>query len=300
MSTRRSAAEGLGAVRLAVLVALLAALLCAPPAAAVEFENSRFRHAGGYGSAMLQAWEKGRSSARASAFFVANRDRRLLVMTAAHVVGRNPVFRYRGQRATSARRLLREGDFVVYEVGFGGRVTYASVGKFHLARARPRIGQGLAVVGYPKGFGGAPMISRNCELLPKTRIIHPTFFTCADLDRWCAYARAADKSRKTCRLDAEDRRRGRPRQCSLPVERRATKNERHRQSTHAMNCAVRLGSSGGPVLVATSRASRAVVGMPSAVFARVRGPYPRTLGVGVGLFGERFKGRARRLGIEVR
>lgn len=285
-----------------IFAALLYAALAAGalPAAAIEFENSKFRRSTAYGSAMVEAWEKGRSSARASAFFLANRERRLLVMTASHVVGRSPVFRYRGQLSTSARQVLREGDAAVFEVSFGPRVHYGSVGTFYLARGRPALGQGLRVVGYPKGFSGALMESGGCELLPRTRLLHPTFFDCADLDRWCGYAEAAGKSRSTCLADAEDVRRGRVRQCSLPLEKRATKHERHADSTHAMNCAVRLGSSGGPVILSDGRASRAVVGMPSAVFARVNGPFPSHLGVGVAIFGDAFKARAAKLGIEVR
>lgn len=154
-------------------------------------------------------------------------------------------------------------------------------------------------VGYPKGFSGALMMSGGCTLLPRKRLLHPSYFSCHDLDRWCAYAEKAEKSRATCRSDAKDAARGHVRQCSLPLDKRHTRPERHRQSTHAMSCAVRLGSSGGPVLLATSRRSRGVVGMPSAVFARVRGPFPDTLGVGVAIFSQRFKSRARRLGIAV-
>ncbi|MEM7695540.1 MAG: trypsin-like peptidase domain-containing protein [Pseudomonadota bacterium] len=283
-------------MRPSAVSALLAAALAvgAPPAAAVEFENSRFTRTGAHASAMVRAWQKGRSSAKASAFFVENRDRRLLVMTAKHVVGRHPVFQYRGRRATSARKLLSDRDVAIYEVSFGGAVRYASVGKFHLARAKPRVGLPVSVVGYPKGFSGALMASRNCELLPRNRLLHPAVFHCGDLDRWCAYAKAAGKSRKTCHEDAA--RRGRARVCARPFAERPKRYERHRQSTHAMNCAARLGNSGGPVL--TGR--RGVIGMPSAVFARIKGPYPRSRGVGVAAFSQSFKARARRLGIAMR
>jgi hypothetical protein len=291
-----------GGVKLLVLAlaAALGLVLAPPPSAAIEFENSRFRNDNGYGSAMVRAWQKGRTSAKASGFFVENSQGRLLVMTAQHVVGRHPVFSYRGRRSTSARAILRERDVVIYEVSFGSAVRYETVGKFHIARARPRLGESLTVVGYPKGFGGRLMVSGNCQLLPKKRLLHPTFFTCADLDRWCAYARAAEKSRKTCLEDALAVQRGRVRQCSLPIAQRATRVERHADTSHAMNCAARLGSSGGPVILASSRRSRAVLGMPSAVFARVHGPYPPDLGVGVATFSQGFKARARRIGIAVR
>lgn len=279
---------------------LLALAVLTVPAGAIEFETSKFRRAGGYEPAMVRAWENGRTAAKASAFFVANRQNRLLVMTAGHVVGRSPVFTWRGKRAVSARRVLKEKDIAVYEVSFGSGVRYESVGKFHLSGRAPKMGETLAVVGYPRGFSGALMVSRNCSLLNKKRMLHPTYFTCQDLDRWCRYAEKAEKSRSTCRADAIDVKKGRARQCSLPLEERATRPERHRQSTHAMNCAVRLGSSGGPVVLGDKRMSRSVVGMPSAVFARVRGPYPDDLGVGVAVFSQGFKAKARRLGIEVR
>jgi hypothetical protein len=282
-----------------LLVAALV-LAFAGEAAAIEFENSRFRRASADAPAMLEAWEKGRSSARASAFFLANRDRRLLVMTASHVVGRNPVFRYRGRFATSAVPVLRDGDFAVYEVSFGAGVSYGTVRTFHIARSRPAVGQGLRVVGYPKGFDGVLMESTGCKLLPRTQLLHPTYFSCEDLDRWCRYAEAANKSRTTCLADAEDRRRGRVRQCELPLAKRETRHQRHRESTHAMNCAVRLGNSGGPVILAGASDGRAVLGMPSMVFARVEGPFPPDLGAGVAVFSDAFKARAASLGIEVR
>ncbi|MEM8552195.1 MAG: trypsin-like peptidase domain-containing protein [Pseudomonadota bacterium] len=300
---RPSAAEGGRAWRsFATPFLCLAVLLTgAPaPAGAVEFENSKFRRDAAYGSSMVRAWEKGRSSAKASAFFLANKNRRLLVMTARHVVGRSPVFQYRGRRATSARQLLRDRDVAIYEVSFGGAVRYDAVGKFHIARGRPRLGQNLQVVGYPKGFSGALMVSRNCQLMPKNRMLHPTFFGCVDLDRWCDYARKANKSRTTCERDAKSVRRGRGRQCARPVAERKTRHERHAHSNYTMNCAVRLGSSGGPVILASSRRSRAVIGMPSAVFARVYGPFPANLGVGVATFSQGFKARAQRFGIVVR
>ncbi|MEM9222896.1 MAG: trypsin-like peptidase domain-containing protein [Pseudomonadota bacterium] len=284
----------------AVLLACLFALSAAPPASAIEFENSKFRRGDNYSSALVRAWEKGRSSAKASAFFVANNGRRLLVMTASHVVGRTPVFSYRGKRSTRSKALIKERDFAIYEVHFDGTVRYESVGKFHIAQTRPSFGQSLAVVGYPKGFSGAPMFSGNCRLMPRNKLLHPTFFNCNDLDRWCDYAEAVGKSRTTCHADAKAVSRGQVRQCSLPLEKRVTRHERNAYSTHTMNCAVRLGSSGGPVILAKSRSSRGVIGMPSAVFARVYGPFPQEVGVGVATFSQRFKARARRIGIEVR
>ncbi|MEM8664022.1 MAG: trypsin-like peptidase domain-containing protein [Pseudomonadota bacterium] len=285
---------------LAVAATLTGVAIAPPPAAAIEFENSKFRRSGAYGAAMIRAWEKGRASAKASAFFLANTQGRLLVMTARHVVGRSPVFNYRGKMATRSKKLLSDRDFAIYEVSFGNGIRYEGVGKFHLSKVRPRSGHNLTVVGYPKGFSGALMTSGNCQLMPRSRMLHPTFFNCADLDRWCAYAEAAGKSRKTCRTDALNKKRGKPRQCSLPIAERFTKHERHAHSNFTMNCATRLGSSGGPVLLAGSKRSRGVIGMPSAVYARVYGPFPQNLGVGVATFSEGFKRRARRYGIVVR
>ncbi|MEM8852654.1 MAG: hypothetical protein AAGD34_03075 [Pseudomonadota bacterium] len=289
------------AILATVVAALVLTTVPAPtPAEAIEFKTSKFRRAGAYGTAMVRAWEKGRSSAKASAFFVANKQGRLLVMTASHVVGRSPIFSYRGRRSRTAKRVLRHNDVAIYEVSFGGGVSYGSVGKFYIERARPSNGQRLTVVGYPKGFSGSLMVSGNCQLMPRSRLLHPSFFSCADLDRWCDYAEKAGKSRTTCLADEKDVRRGRKRQCALPLERRHTRHLRHRESTHAMNCAARLGNSGGPVILAKSTRSRGVIGMPSAVFARVYGAYPDTVGVGVAAFSQSFKAKARRLGIEVR
>lgn len=283
-----------------LLAALLTALAAVPlPAAATQFESSHFRRTGAYAASMVHAWERGRSSAKASAFFLANRERRLLVMTATHVVGAAPVFVFRGRTASSAQLLMKEGDVAVYEVTFGRGITYGSVRPLRIAAATPGIGRPLQVVGFPLGFGGALMLSEGCTLLPRKQLLHPTFFTCRDLDAWCRYAEAAGKSRKTCQEDAEAVRRGRPRLCAAPIAARATRRggERHTPSTHAMNCAARLGNSGGPVMLAGGTGSGAVAGMPSAVFARVDGPYPNDLGVGVSVFSPSLKARLRQLGV---
>lgn len=284
------------------LLALALALLVAVPAAAIEFESSRFRGAGTHGSAMVRAWQQGRSAAKASAFFVANSGRKVWVMTARHVVGHSPVFQYRGITTTKAKLVIASRDFALYEVNFGRGVHYANVRTFTIARRPPKLGQPLALLGYPRGFGGKLMASRNCTLLPRARLLHPSDFTCRDLDRWCRYAEAAGKSRATCLADAKVVRRGGVRLCASdrPTRlRRAGGRESHTHSTFAMNCAVRLGNSGGPVLLHGYGNGRSVIGMPSAVFARVDGPYPDELGVGVSTFDQSFKSRLSRLGVVV-
>ncbi|MEM0908468.1 MAG: hypothetical protein AAGJ94_13955 [Pseudomonadota bacterium] len=288
---------------LALVVVAMAALGAAMvPAAAVEFENSKFRRTAKHSSAMVRAWETGRSSAKASAFFVENKGRRLWVMTAKHVVGRSPVFSYRGRITKKAKKVASNRDFAVFEVNFGPGVSYQNVGKFHIWGGKPRLGQDIELFGFPRGYGGRLMHSRGCNIIPRGRLLHPTFFTCKDLDNWCRYARAADKSRATCLADAKDVAAGRERQCALPLKTRYTRrgSEAHTQSTHAMNCAVRLGSSGGPVIAMASGGRRGVLGMPSAVFVRVDGPYPPDLGVGLATFSQSFKRALQRLGVVVK
>lgn len=284
------------------LLSLFLGLLMAAPAGAIEFESSRFRGAGSHGSAMVRAWQQGRSAAKASGFFVENSGRKVWVMTARHVVGNSPVFQYRGVTTTRAKLVTASRDFALYEVNFGRGVHYANVRTFTIAQRAPRLGQPLSVLGFPRGYGGKLMASRNCALLPRARLLHPSDFTCRDLDRWCHYAEAAGKSRATCLADAKVTRRGGVRLCASdrPTRmRRGGGREAHTGSTYAMNCAVRLGNSGGPVLLQGYGRGRSVIGMPSAVFARVDGPYSDELGVGVSTFDQSFKQRLRRLGVVV-